>query len=185
MSEVHTFHFAPEIEQAIVSICWHEPERLGLVYRELDAAVHLTQPHLRHILEAISLGYRELGCVDFPIVTQVLRETRRLDDCGGLPGVNEVYNAQAYGREDSARNQAIFEHYMEMLKTYALHRTSQALESPYRFTGGSGTLFPNKVRRSPQSPDFEGPAAGAGKKYSVRLWSAPDGSFLNFKLYPQ
>jgi hypothetical protein len=56
-----TFIFAREIEVSTVSTLWHQPARLPEFLRIIDPLVHLTQPHLRHILEAITLAHGELG----------------------------------------------------------------------------------------------------------------------------
>jgi hypothetical protein len=179
--EQQTFLFAPEIEQSLVSMCWHEPERVALVYRELNPAVHLVQPHLRMVLEAINIAYGQLGCADWATVVQVVRESGQFEECGGLEGLNALYDCRAYGR-DLARDQVIFDDYVQMLKEYALNRAQEPPRPADYFTGGKGTLYPNKVRKSPQSADFIGTAVVAGKHYEVQLWVTTDGSFVNFKL---
>src|SRR4029077_15017363 len=67
-----SFHFAPEIEQALVSLCFYAPERIAVLKRELDVEVHFTRPELRNILEAIQLAYYELGQSDFASVITTL-----------------------------------------------------------------------------------------------------------------
>jgi replicative DNA helicase len=83
-------YYAPEVEERPVSLCWHEPARLAEVLRRLDPSTHFVQPHLRHILEAIRIGYTELGAVDWCTVVQVLRERRLLEECGDLQLLDEV-----------------------------------------------------------------------------------------------
>src|ERR1700756_1058313 len=90
-SETSTFLFAPEIENAFMGLVWRQPDRLADVKRQLDPAIHFIQPHLRWILEAIDLAYRELGTVDFASVIQVLRELGRFEDVGGLEGAKDVW----------------------------------------------------------------------------------------------
>src|SRR5258707_731942 len=92
-----TFIFAPEIEQALVALCFQAPHRVATVYRELDPAVHITDQKLRFILEAIDLAYRELGLSDFASVIQILRELGHFKACGGLLGVNAVFEECRYG----------------------------------------------------------------------------------------
>jgi hypothetical protein len=172
--EQHTFYFAPEIEAGLVSIAWHEPERLGTIYRELDPAIHITQPHLCWLLEAIDLAYRDLGCVNFEVVIQVLRETGHLEDCGELEGVNQVYGLEEYGREDPGRNEKIFRHYLEMLKTYAVHRKMEPARLPHVFTSGSLVLHQNKVKTSQNSPEAIGEGKIAGRSYRTSMWIQTD-----------
>jgi hypothetical protein len=78
-----TFHWVPEIEQATVSILWHEPERVAEFLREIDPAVHLYQPSLRIILEAIGIAYGELNCADWATVVEVVRELGHFGNAAG------------------------------------------------------------------------------------------------------
>lgn len=174
-----TFVYAPEIETAFVSICFHQPERCGVAYRELDPQVHFIQPHLRHILEAIDLAYRELGMADWPSVIQVLREQNRLEACGGLDGINQVYIAHT----PTPVTGRIFDHYLDLLKDYAVNRKLDPPQKTYKFTDGKGTVVPNKVKRKETDPDELGQAFVAGKAYSVKVWRSPE--FTNFRLYPK
>jgi hypothetical protein len=174
VSEAHTFVYAPEIEAALVSTVWHQPEWLATVYRELDPAIHWSQPHLRWLLEAIDLAYRDLGCVNFEVVIQVLRETGHLEDCGGLDGVNQIYGLEEYGREDAVRNGKIFRHYLEMLKTYAVHRSQVPPRPVYAFTSGSLVLHQNKVKTSQNSPEAIGEGKIAGRSYRTSMWIQTD-----------
>jgi hypothetical protein len=170
VAEAHTFYYAPEIEAALVSFAWHEAERLATIYRELDPAIHLSQPHLRWLLDAIDLAYRDLGCVNFEVVIQVLRETGHLEDCGSLEGANQVYGLEEYGREDSIRNEKIFRHYLEMLKTYAVHRKIVPPRPVYVFTSGSLVLHQNKVKTFQNGPAAIGEGKIAGRSYCAAMW---------------
>jgi hypothetical protein len=194
-----TFIFAPEIEQAMVALCFQAPHRVATVYRELDPAVHITRPELRFILEAIDLAYRELGAMDFASVIQVLRELGRLEACGGAPGVNSVFEEYRYGfwkpnpeteqkifwKPDPEAEEEIFTHYIETLKTYAINRQKDPPQPVYRFTDGKATLVPNKVKRKESDPDFIGEARVHGRSYIAKVWIAIDGSFLNFRFQPK
>jgi hypothetical protein len=157
-----TFFFAPEIEYSIVCMLWHEPDRCGTFYRELDPQIHLTQPKLRFILEAIDLSYRELGTTDFAIVADTVRELGRLDECGGKEGLLEVFNA-VFHRATRETNDAIFLHYVEMLRGYAIGRANKTLV--FRFNRGDVFLVQNKTRKSVSSPDLIGSARVAGRHY--------------------
>jgi DnaB-like helicase N terminal domain len=168
MEPLSTFHFAPEIEQSLVSLCFYAPERIATLKRELDPQVHFTRPELRHILEAIDLGYRELGARDFATVICVLRELGRLQDCGGLSRVNAIFEEYRYGLSSEQALEQIFTHYIEMLKAYALGR--QTAQPVFRFNRGDITLLPNKLKRSPSSPDFIGEGKVAGRFYRAAEW---------------
>jgi hypothetical protein len=175
-----TFVFAPEIEAQLVSICWHDPDRIGTVLKELDPQVHLTQPHLRHILEACSLAYRQLGCLDFPVIVQVLREECRLQDCGGLEGLNQVYLLAEHAYQEPGHKQALFDHYLGMLKTYAVNRSVEPPRPVYRFIGGDGELRPNKNKRHDSEPDFLGEAKITGRFFRLEGHKTRDRFNLNF-----
>jgi DnaB-like helicase N terminal domain len=164
-----TFHFAPEIEQSLVSLCFYAPERIAVLKRELDPQIHFTRPELRHILEAIELAYRELGAKgDFATVICVLRELGRLEDCGAVRGVNAIFEEYRYGFSSEQALAEIFAHYIEMLKAYALGR--QTAQPVFRFNRGDITLLPNKLKRSPSSPDFVGEGKVAGRFYRAAEW---------------
>jgi DnaB-like helicase N terminal domain len=165
-----TFHFAPEIEQSLVSLCFYAPQRIAVLKRELDPQVHFTRPELRHILEAIELAYRELGSSDFASVIQTLRELGHLEDCGGPAGVNAIFEEYRYGLSSPEALEEIFAHYIEMLKAYAQARSNQPPVNVYRFVRGDITLLPNKLKRSPSSPDFIGEGKVAGRFYRAAEW---------------
>jgi hypothetical protein len=172
-----SFIFAPEIEVATVSLLWKQPERCAAFLRDLDPAVHLTQPHLRHIVEAVTLAYRELGCADWATVAGVLRELKHFEDCGELLGLNEVYCAA----EITPNSDQIFTHYVSMLQAYALGRE---LNQPvFRFNRGEIKLVPNKIKRSESAPDFIGTGKVAGRLYRAAAWTSADG--LSISLIPK
>src|SRR5258707_11613106 len=122
-----TFIFAPEIEQALVALCFQAPHRVATVYRELDPAVHITDQKLRFILEAIDLAYRELGLSDFASVIQVLRELGHFEDCGGVIGGKAVFEEYPYGVRSPGAAEEIFSHFPPTLKT---HFPKCALDPP-------------------------------------------------------
>lgn len=201
MAEAHTFVYAPEIEAGIVSICWHEPERLATIYRELDPTVHFTQPHLRHILEAIDLAYRDLGEVSWQAVIHVLRETGHLEDCGGLDGCNQIYRIEEEGNDLvcvepdvrvpkpgwAERTEKVFRHYLAMLKTYAVHRNMDPPQPVIRFTGGELYLSLNKTKTKDSDPDLVGHGKVAGLSYKAAAWITTDpraGDSLRVSLLP-
>jgi hypothetical protein len=169
-----TFHFAPEIEQSLLSLCFYAPERIAVLKRELDPQVHITRPELRYILEAIELAYRELGATDFASVIQTLRELGHLEDCGGAPGVNQVFEEYRYGFSSPQAEEEIFAHYIEMLKRYAVARSSNS--NLLFFNRGDLVLALNKAKQSPRSPDYTGNGKVAGKPYSAIAYQLKDGN---------
>jgi hypothetical protein len=169
-----TFHFAPEIEQSLLSLCFYAPERIAVLKRELDPQVHFSRPELRHILEAIDLAYRELGMSDFASVIQTLRELGRLEDCGGPSGVNAIFEEYRYGFSSEQALEEIFAHYIEMLKAYACARSNQPPINVYRFLRGDITLVKNKTRANDRSPHWIGEGKVAGRTYRVSAFSNQD-----------
>jgi hypothetical protein len=169
-----TFHFAPEIEQSLVSLCFYAPERIGVLKRELDFSLHFTRPELRLILQAIELTYRELGASDFASVIQTLRELKCLEDCGSAAGVNQVFEEYRYGFSSPQAQQEIFDHYVDMLKRYAVARSSNT--NLLYFNRGELLLTPNKAKTSPRSPDYIGNGKVAGKPYSATAYQSKDGN---------
>jgi hypothetical protein len=174
MEPLLTFQFAPEIEQSVVSLCFYAPERIAVLKRELDPNVHFTRPELRFVLAAIELAYRELGVNDFASVIQTLRELGRLEDCGGAPGVNQVFEEYRYGFSSPQAQEEIFLHYLDMLKRYALARSSNT--NLLFFNRGDLLLKPNKTKASPHSPDYIGNGKIAGKPYCARAYQSKDGN---------
>jgi hypothetical protein len=177
--------FAPEIETAAIALCWREPERLAIVKRELDPAVHFIQPALRYLLEAIDLAWRELGTLDFACVIQVLRELGKLEEAGGLEGASDVWREGEFLDSPiwkAGQTEKLLADYLELLKGYALSRQDCSAFHP--FTGGKVTLWLNKVRRWENDPDFIGEARVAGRRYVAKAWNSSDGEFLNIRLEP-
>jgi len=183
-----TFHFAPEIEQSLVSLCFHAPERIAILKRELDPQVHITRPELRFVLEAIELAYRELGSSDFASVICVLRELGRLEVCGEVAGVNALFEEYRYGFSSEQAQTEIFTHYIEMLKAYALARANEPQVNVYRFVRGHLRLIKNKTRTNDRCPDWIGEGKVAGRTYRATGFSNHDKngqSVLSISLCPK
>lgn len=186
--------WAHEVEEALVSMLWRQPYRCAQFLRECDLGTHLSQPHLRSLVSAIDLAYRELGACDFASVVQILRELGRLEDCGGLEELNNFYvHAESVALSSQTLdpgyvergNERIFGFYLETLKTYALVRAQQGLThfTPARFSGGAGELEFNKLRRKDTEPHFGGQVKVAGKLYQAAVWCQGNGN-LALKLVP-
>lgn len=178
-----TLLFSPEIETATVAIAWREPERVALLKRQLDPALHFIQPHCRWILSAIDIAWGELGLADWPNVIQILRELSRLEDAGGLDGVLDVWREGEFLSssvwQQAGKTDKLFAHYIKMLKAYALARQKVPPLAYKHFVGGKGTLWLNKVRKNKSAPDFAGEARISGKLYQLKGWLSTNGQFLN------
>jgi DnaB-like helicase N terminal domain len=179
-----TFHFAPEIEAALVAAAFAAPWHIGTLRRELDPAIHFSRVDCRHVLEAIEAVYRELGATDFASVVSFLRENGRLKECGGPQAVSAILSEYRYGFSSPRARKEIIRHYIECLQAYALARTASPPLKPCFFTGGKGTLLPNKVKRSAASPDWTGETVVAGKHYHTSAWVAHNAEFINLRLAP-
>lgn len=177
-----TFLFASQIEDAAVSLLWHEPERLAGFLRDMDPAIHLTQPALRHILEAITLVYSDLATTDFELIVQILRELHRFDEVGGFEGLNRIYVLKQ-SRADKQTTNAVFGEYIRLLKAYAEHRNQDAPTMPYRFNRGEFYLIENKNNTCRSRPDYLGTGKIAGKTYSATGRRSKDGILVS--LFPK
>jgi hypothetical protein len=179
-NEPHTFYFAPEIETNAVSILWRRPEWLPEFLQRFNPEIHIQQPHLRTIIEAINIVYGDLGVSDFAAVTQCVRELGRFEDCGGLDGLNAVYLAH----EPTEHTRAVYRHYLEMLETYAKARGSDHAFPVARFSGGDGVLTPNRIQRRDTEPAFLGEFKVAGKSYRAGAYLGELGS-LKIRMLPK
>jgi hypothetical protein len=169
-----TFLFAHDIEQALVALCFASPQRIAILKRELNPQVHITRPELRHILEAIDLCYRELCATDFASLICVLRELGWLEDCGDLTGVNAILDEYRYGFASAQIEQKIFDHYIEMLRAYALARANEPPVPAYRFNRGDLVLVKNHTKTHDRCPDFIGEGKVAGRQYRASAYSNVD-----------
>ncbi len=177
-----TFNFAPEIEDATISIIWHEPERLAEFLRHFDPDVHLAQAHCRIILEAVILAFGELGASDFPTVMQVVRELDRLEECGNVEGLNRVYSCVEANLPNTDK---IYAHYLDMLRIYARHRKTQHQGNMCLFTGGRALVKRNSLKSKPYEPDYVGDARVRGRNYSIRGWDAGSDEGVTLTLEPR
>lgn len=179
--------FCAEIELSCISLCWHEPERLPEFLRELDPALHIFERHLRLILDAINLSYGELGATDWATVIQCVREAGTYEECGGLDGLNEVYQKMEY-RSSGDDTDRIFRHYIDCLKEYARARKSDPPPAVHMFTSGKLVMRGNKNKRLENSPDSLGEGSIAGRRYEARGWrrTGADGQpFYDITLIPK
>lgn len=168
-------YYAPEVEEALVTLVWHKPEHLARVLRELDPEVHLTQFNLRLLLGAISDCYREAGSVDWALVIEWFKDFKKLDDVGGKEALNSLYTNYGY--------ESLLDFYLVLLKDFASHREFMPGQHPAIWSGGKAQLVPNKTKSRDFQPDFVGPALIAGKSYRVLAKAEP--GVLTLRFYPQ
>lgn len=177
-----TFVFASQIEDATVSILWHEPTRLGAFLRDLDLSLHLTQPALRVIVQALAIVHSESGTCDFELVVQTIRELGNFEDVGGLEGLNRIYALKEF-RADQETTEAVFGEYLRLLKAYAEHRKDDPPTMPYRFARGEIQLIENKNNPTGTRPDYLGTGKIAGKTYQATARRSKDGILVS--LFPK
>src|SRR5258708_21850869 len=119
---------APEVEEALTSLVWHYPQHLGELLRHLDPETHFAVPAMRWMIEAIGIGYRELACVDFCTIVQILREMGKLEECGGRPVLLTIYMYRDHF-------ECLLDYYIELLKDYATQRSVDPYRPVKYFTG--------------------------------------------------
>jgi DnaB-like helicase N terminal domain len=173
---LHVSYYAAEVEAALLPLLWHEPDLLGTTLRRLDPATHFVSPAHRWILEAIGIVYGDQGCCDFALVVQVLRELGRLEDCGGLEGLNALYS-QNWGYC------SLLPEYVAILKEYATQRGVDPCRPVYHYASGSGNLGPNKLKTEQKHPTYTGSMKLCGRRYELHGWPAVGGQ-INFKAVP-
>lgn len=167
-------YYAPEVECALVSLCWHKPELLARVLRKLDPEIHFTELNCRMLLYAINTLYSELGETDWSSVIDCLRQQEKLFGQEHLVELEAIFSlAQGYDRASSG----LLDYYIELLGDYAsLRRPSPHAKPPVlRFSGGRALLKPNKAKRpGSNEPDFKGLGIVAGNPISLSLWVETD-----------
>lgn len=175
--------WAHEIETDLVLMVWRQPERIADLLRQFDPRTHLGQLHLRYLLEAIELSFSELSAVDFATVAETLRELGKLEECGGTQGLAELWRQSDYSvaalvgeGQVRERQDKIFNYCLETLRTYAARREAGGHYTLARFSGGSGRLEPNRLRRSEREPGFKGLVRIAGKLYRAAGYVQSDGA---------
>jgi DnaB helicase-like protein len=172
-------YYAPEIEQALVSLVWQQPDLLGQLLQKLDPNVHISQPHLRILLETISYCYSQFNDCDWSSVIEALRQFQKLDECGGKVLLDQIYKNPGC--------KSLLGWYIEILIDYASYRVEDPPRPSTYFSGGKGKLWANKGKLK-SSCDVVGQARLAGKPYSLRGWSATDPlaqKFIDLRFYPQ
>jgi hypothetical protein len=152
-----TLHWAVEIERSLLAILWWLPEFIGLVRRELDPSIHFTLPCHRHILEAISIAYSEIGDVTWETVVQAILEMPgAFDECGGKEGLNEVFTDEGHYPFGPRNPEPIVAEYIRVLKNCAIQRGIDPTKPVLHYTVARGILQLNKLATKPEHPTITG-----------------------------
>jgi hypothetical protein len=181
---IQTSVFAREIEASFVCLLWRHPEYLGEALRAINPAIHISQPHLRLILNAVNDVHSYENTADFALVATYLRQSGDFGEVGGLQGLNDAYTDS--GRQPCGwrEPEPIFKYYLELLLSYADARLSgDPLQIPVHLAGGWGRLVPNPVRRREASPVAIGRVMVAGKRYKASAWR--EAAELRLKFVPE
>jgi len=176
-SSPQEIYYAPEIEEALVTLCWHHPEYLPKVLRELDPALHISAPPLRHLLSAINRVYLEEGATDWASVIDCLRDLGLLEQCGDKVLLEGLYTHPGY--------HALLDFYIQSLRAYGAARNASPPQNPHYWSGGKALLAPNKAKRYPNQPDFTGSGRIAGKFYSLAAYSNLDATEVEITFRPK
>lgn len=173
-------YYAPEVERALVSLLWHQPQQLPHVLQKLSPQ-DFSDWLCRLVIEAIALAYSEQGQVDFTMVVEILRELDQLENCGGLVSLESLYTV--WDRlMDERHYEPLIDFYVGLLKVYAAQREPDAVPLT-GFTGGSGKI----VRQDQGKANFRGNVRICGKTYSVLgyLEAEPLSPYtINLRFYP-
>lgn len=180
MDEHHTFYFSPEIEDSLLSLLWHKPERMSDFLKECDPRVHLLQVHCQIMTEAINLTYADHGNATWANVVQTVREMGRMDEMGGLEGLNRIYSIH----EPTEHSNMFIDDYIKSLKEYANNRHQATPLETFISTGGIGTLDRNKCKTKVWQPDYIGEMRVRGFKYLASLEVCKGGEFVNIRCKP-
>jgi hypothetical protein len=134
-SLIAQLHYAPEVEKAIVSLLWNHPHLIELAtLPPFDPETHIVEFPLRVLLDQIATVFRVGGSADFALVVTALREIRMLEECGGIPGVNSVYD---YNRYFFSRDpETLLQDYLRELAAYAEQRKIHPDKMPIRYNCG-------------------------------------------------
>lgn len=180
MDEHPTFYFSPEIEDGLLSLLWHKPERMADFLRECDPRVHLLQVHCQILTEAINLSYANHGNATWANAVQAVREMGRMDEMGGLQGLNRIYSIH----EPTEHSNVFIDDYIKSLKEYANNRAQVPSQGTFLSTGGVGTLDRNKCKKYEWQPDFIGEMKVRGFRYRASMEVARNGDFVNIRCKP-
>jgi hypothetical protein len=172
-------YWAAELEEALVSMCWHQPDLyLAETLRQIDPQVHFIQRHCQCLLEAVELCYCELNACDWHTVLCCLAEQGLLREVGeDKQLLDRIFRNPGHG--------SLFQFYINTLKAIAEQRGTDRAKSLVFFTGGKAELKWNHDKRSESAPACIGAGRIRGHSYAVRGWVSKDGSLLSLKFYPE
>jgi hypothetical protein len=152
-----TLQWGFENERSLLAILWHYPEFVSVTQRDLDPAVHFSLRGHRYILEAIDVSYRHLGDVSWGTVVEVICEIPgAFDECGGKPGLNDVFTDEGRYPESVRNPEPIVTEYIRSLKQCAVIRGVDPSQPVLHHTTGRGYLRKNKLATKPEHPQAIG-----------------------------
>lgn len=180
MDERHTFLFSPEIEDSLLSLLWHKPERMEDFLKQCDPRTHLLQLHCQILTEAIQLTYAHHENATWANTVQTVREMGRIDEFGGLDGLNRIYSIH----EPTEFSNQFIDDYIRSIKEYANNRAQVPPQGTCLSTGGIGTLDRNKCKKYEWQPDFVGEMRVRGFRYQTSMEVSKTGDFVNIRCKP-
>jgi hypothetical protein len=130
-----TFYSSPTIEDATVAMIWRDPNLLEqfLCDPRFSGPQVFLQQHCKEITRAIYLVTKQIGAADFASVAQCMKELGTFTECGGFAGLNDIYRLG----EPTPYIAQIFDHYLDILQTYANGRAQDPPMQSWPFTAGA------------------------------------------------
>jgi hypothetical protein len=180
-----TLYFAPQVERSFVSTLWHAPQYLDLARHELDFELHISIPPYRKILQALIVVYGDLGLdLDWICVVQCILELGAMEECGGLPGLDEVFTDCGHYPEGRSLPEPTVGEYIRLLKLYAIARGADPYTPVKHYTRGRGFLQKNKLATTPAHPCVIGKIERCccGKRCTIAGWPGEEGINLVLNL---
>jgi hypothetical protein len=172
-----SLQWAVEIEQSLVALLWQCPEQIGVVRHELDERIHITQPRIRHVLDAIEWAYRGMGCVSWAMVVgELCHVPGAFQECGGKAGLNEIFTDGDHLVLGTRDPEPFIAYYIDFLKKAAVVRGVDPSAPVLDHTTGYGFLRRNKAATTSKHPFAKGniPRCCCGRRCAVAAWLDDD-----------
>jgi hypothetical protein len=172
-----TFVYCEEVECALVSLLWWNPDLIPITQRELDFQQHFVSPAHRGVLEALTFAYAQMGDVSWAAVIEMVRQLGLNDEVGGLAGLNDILtNRGRHPEGPPKRNLDLFlSEYIRAVKTYASGRKANPFTAPSYYVDGAGTLRRNKLALKSNDPVCAGTIRVLGHTFAAAGWWGEDG----------
>jgi hypothetical protein len=108
------FLFAPEIEEATVSMCWRDPVLFEQLWLRGNPEEFFGQRHCLEIMRAMKQCHEVVGALDFAMVVQCVRDRGMLEECGGVGELDRIYKMAEF----TPYTERVFYHHLERLDEY-------------------------------------------------------------------